>query len=68
MNSGVASATLTTLEAIGIDSIAWEVGRYRLADSDGAPIDEGKYVVIWRLTPDGWRLHRDIWNSSVPME
>lgn len=64
MESGVASATLTTIEAMGVDSLAYEVGRYALAGADGAPIDQGKYVVIWHRTPDGWRLHRDIWNST----
>jgi len=64
MDAGVASAALTTEEAIAVDSLAFEVGRYALADADGNPLDEGKYIVIWRLTADGWRLHRDIWNSS----
>jgi ketosteroid isomerase-like protein len=64
MDAGVASASLTTLEAIAVDSLAFEVGQYALADADGNPIDEGKYIVIWRLTADGWKLYRDIWNSS----
>jgi uncharacterized protein (TIGR02246 family) len=64
MESGVASATLTTIEAMGVDSLAYEVGRYALASADGAPIDQGKYIVIWHRTPDGWRLYRDIWNST----
>ena len=66
MDAGVASVTLTTSEAIGIDSLAFEVGRYALAGADGTALDEGKYIVIWHRTPDGWRLHRDIWNSSRP--
>ena len=64
MDAGVASASLTTVEALAVDSLAFEVGQYALADADGNPIDEGKYIVIWRLTADGWKLHRDIWNSS----
>jgi len=68
MDMGIASATLTTIEAMGVDSVAWEVGRYALAGEDGSPIDEGKYIVIWHLTPNGWRLHRDIWNSSRATE
>ncbi len=64
MDAGVANASLTTAEAIAVDSLAFEVGQYALADADGNPIDEGKYIVIWRLTADGWKLHRDIWNSS----
>jgi ketosteroid isomerase-like protein len=26
----------------------------------------GKYVVIWKTEAGGWKLHRDIWNSSRP--
>ena len=66
MDAGVAGATLTTEEAMGTDSMAVEVGQYELSAADGSTIDEGKYIVWWQRTPDGWRLHRDIWNSSLP--
>ncbi|MDH5788253.1 MAG: hypothetical protein OEZ40_08185 [Candidatus Bathyarchaeota archaeon] len=33
------------------------------------PIEEkGKYISIWKHTASGWKLHRDIWNSSLPLE
>jgi uncharacterized protein (TIGR02246 family) len=66
MDAGIASATLTTIEAMAVDSLAYEVGNYALVGPDGTPIDEGKYIVIWHRTPDGWRLYRDIWNTSRP--
>ena len=66
MDAGVAGAALTVEEAVGVDSLAVEVGRYTLTDADGNTIDEGKYIVWWQRTPEGWRLHRDIWNSSRP--
>lgn len=66
MDAGVAEARLTVEEAEGLGDTAWEVGRYALHDAAGALIDEGKYIVIWKSTDAGWRLHRDIWNSSVP--
>ena len=66
MDAGVAGATLRTEEAMGTDSMAVEVGRYEMSAADGSTIDEGKYIVWWQRTPDGWRLHRDIWNSSLP--
>ena len=66
MDAGVAGATLTTEEALGADGMAVEVGRYELSAADGSVIDEGKYIVWWQRTPAGWRLHRDIWNTSRP--
>lgn len=29
--------------------------------------DQGKYVVLWKKEKDGWKLHRDIWNTSTPL-
>jgi len=67
MEAGVARAQLTTEEAMGFDDTAFEVGRYSLYDSAGNTIGQGKYIVIWKKTEDGWRLYRDIWNSSMPV-
>ncbi len=66
MDAGVAGATLTTEEAVGTDGMAVEVGRYVLSAADGSTIDAGKYIVWWQRTPAGWRIHRDIWNTSSP--
>jgi uncharacterized protein (TIGR02246 family) len=57
---------LTTLEVKGTDSMAVEVTRFVLTDSTGAALDEGKYMVWWERTADGWRMHTDIWNSDLP--
>jgi ketosteroid isomerase-like protein len=37
---------------------------WTLKGKDGAELDHGKYVVIWKKEAGGWKLHRDIWNSS----
>jgi uncharacterized protein (TIGR02246 family) len=65
--AGLAGLELTTTEATGIDSLAIEVGRYRLMNAAGETLDEGKYMVWWRRTAAGWRLHRDIFNSNRPL-
>lgn len=43
----------------------YTVGTYTVSDVDGATIDEGKYVAIWRNVEGQWQIHRDIWNSNV---
>lgn len=36
-------------------------------DSEYSFTQEGKYVAIWQLQPDGsWQIVRDIWNSNAP--
>lgn len=62
----------TRLELVNIETVVegdlgYKAGRFKLVDSEtGAEIDEGKYIQIWKRSPDGiWELHRDMWNSSV---
>ncbi len=66
MAMGVKRAELETVEVDEVaDSTAIEQGRYRLFGEGNAPIDHGKYLVVWRREGDGWKLHRDIWNTST---
>ena len=37
-----------------------------MKDKAGKEIDHGKYMELWRLEKGEWKLHRDIFNSSVP--
>ncbi len=57
---------ITDTEVYAHSDIGYTVGTFIAADADGATIDEGKYVVIWRNVDGKWQMHRDIWNSSRP--
>lgn len=51
---------------------AFERGTYKIGltpKSGGSCMqDAGKYITIYQRTPgDGWRMARDIWNSSNPL-
>jgi len=66
---GVKDAVLTTMELSGSGDIIHEIGNYTLKihPEGQQPIeDKGKYIVIWKHTASGWKLHRDIWNSNMP--
>jgi uncharacterized protein (TIGR02246 family) len=69
-NSGVTSATLTTLDVGRDGDIAYEVGKVSLtiqAEGKQPTKAVAKYVVVWKRQADGsWKLHRDIWNSAPP--
>jgi len=44
---------------------AYDYGVYELrGERDGQPYGPvlGKYVIVWRRTPEGWRMHLDMWN------
>ncbi len=58
---------LETTEVEGHGDTAHEVGTYILMGENEETIDEGKYIVIWKKVGDEWKLHRDIFNSNLPL-
>jgi len=64
-DSGVKGVSLVTLEVEGHGDTAHEVGKLELRGADGKVLDHGKYVVIWKKEGTSWKLHRDIWTTSV---
>jgi ketosteroid isomerase-like protein len=65
-DSGVKGVRLKTLEADSAGESAHEVGQYELLDAAGKVLDRGKYVVIWKKDSGRFKLHRDIWTTSMP--
>ena len=43
-----------------------EESRYELFDLAGKKMDEGKILVLWKKTKDGWKMHRDMFSSNLP--
>jgi uncharacterized protein (TIGR02246 family) len=66
IDMGLKSATLETIELEEYGDTSVEQGRYQLGDGQGNIADHGKYIVIWKRDGGGWKLHRDIWNTSIP--
>jgi len=66
MDSGIAAAELKTTEVHAEGNFAYEVGAYAMKLKDGTVADRGKYVVVWLKEGGQWKLHRDIWNTTMP--
>lgn len=69
MGMGVSEARLETLEVETQGDLAYEVGRFEMVvQPQGGERAEmrGKYVVVWKLEGEGWRMHVDIWNGDRP--
>ncbi len=65
----VKDVELNTLDVLGTGDIATEMGGYVMkVQPPGSKVveDKGKYVVLWKKTPKGWRLQWDVWNTSLP--
>ena len=41
-----------------------EESYYEMTDLNGNKLDEGKVIVVWKKTKDGWRMHRDMFSSN----
>lgn len=64
-DSGIKGASLNTVEVESCGNTAYEVGTYEFRGADGKAVDHGKYVVVWKREGGVWKLHRDIWTTSV---
>lgn len=42
-----------------------EESYYEMTDLSGKQLDEGKVIVIWKKTADGWKMHRDMFSSNL---
>lgn len=62
---GDAVMTFETNEVQAAHGHALEVGGYTVEGADGAHLDHGKFIAVWKNTDDGWKMTRDIWNSSM---
>jgi len=67
VEKGIKSAKLETLELNEYTDTAVEVGKYTMGGK-GQVLDQGKYIVIWKRKDGQWKLHRDIWNTSMPAQ
>ena len=66
MDMGIKEAKLDIVEVEEQDDLAVEVSKYTLQGEEGQVLDQGKYIVIWKRVDGQWKLHRDIFNSSLP--
>lgn len=65
IDGGIKAVTLTTTEVETHGDTAHEVGNYEMKVDGGKVVDRGKYIVIWKREGGQWKLHRDIWNTSI---
>ncbi len=66
MDMGIKTAKLETVEVEDHGDTTIEVSTYTLQGEEGQVLDQGKYIVIWKQEADQWKLHHDIFNSSMP--
>ena len=65
IDMGIKYIKIDIIEIEQHDDTAIEMSNYTLSGSDKQVLDTGKGIVIWKNTGNTWKMHRDIWNSSL---
>jgi len=67
IKGGATKLELTATEVWGDENFIGEEGVMTLSSTDGKPLDKGKYIVLWKKEAGQWKLHRDMYNSDLPL-
>jgi ketosteroid isomerase-like protein len=65
--AGITGIKLTTAEIWGNEDAITEEGSFELNIKDGTVVEKGKYLVLWKKENGKWKLHRDAFNSNLPV-
>jgi uncharacterized protein (TIGR02246 family) len=66
MDMGIKEAKMEIGEVEGHGDTAIEVSTITLMGEGGQVLDKAKYMVVWKQQEGQWKIHRDIFNSSMP--
>lgn len=63
---GLRNGKFITTNVYGNDGeFVTEEGLWQSFDANGVMFDNGKFLVLWKKTPDGWKMFRDSFSSNV---
>jgi len=68
IDMGIKYIKIDIIEVEQHNDTAIEMSNYTLSNSDNQVIDAGKGIVIRKNIGDAWKMHRDIWNSSIEQQ
>ncbi|HVU54489.1 MAG TPA: hypothetical protein VHD83_05510 [Puia sp.] len=62
---GLRNGRFITIDVFGdAKEYVTELGFWESFDADNKLFDNGKYLVLWKKTPDGWKMFRDSFSSD----
>jgi ketosteroid isomerase-like protein len=66
---GLRNGKFITQEVFGVgDGYVAEVGLWQSFDANNTLVDDGKFLVLWKKTPKGWKMFRDSFSSNRAFE
>ena len=57
--------TVTLEDVVASGNYAIETGNWVATGADGKHLDHGPFVTVYKKEGGGWKIYRDIWNSSM---
>lgn len=63
---GVKNIVLTTEDVMGGPEFVIEIGTYDLKGDANLSLDNGKYIVVWKMEDGKWKMFRDMYTTSLP--
>ncbi len=63
---GIAELVFDIIEVDHCGDHAVEMSTFKLLGAGSQVLDQGKYIVVWKHERGERKLHRDIFNSSMP--
>lgn len=58
--------TLKMDDVLDLGDYALETGTFVATSAEGKHLDHGSFSTLHKKVDGGWKIHRDIWNSSMP--
>jgi ketosteroid isomerase-like protein len=64
---GFAKVKVVVTSAQTEDDLGYGTGTYEILGADGSHVDHGKWMNVSKKSNGKWIIHRDIFNSDMPM-
>ena len=65
---GIKSYQPEILEVEYSGNLGFFVGKYTLYGNENQVINKGKFITVFKNIDGKWKVYRDIFNSSIPLE
>lgn len=68
LDMGIKSFKGEMIDGDSSGNLGYFVGKYTLYDNDNQEVDQGKWISVLKNIDGNWKVHRDIFNTSMPLE
>jgi ketosteroid isomerase-like protein len=68
LDMGIKSYTAEMIEVESSGNLGFFVGTYTLYGDGNQVINKGKFLTVLKNIDGKWKIYRDIFNSSIPLE